>query len=560
MDDLQQELRRLKAEREQMEQRIRQMERQLKEAEIREELPAAITSRQQLEKTLSRQVKKVAMILQAEKCVFMLYDRETEELVAQKPAIGLTDDHIRAFRVRATQGISGQVYREAKPIIMEDAITDPRTIRENVALLNIKNGVCVPLIVEERDEEQRVVGKHTIGVLHVFNKRFGRNFSEEDVRLLTILGRQVAAVIRNANLYLEVAQDRDTLRKTLESIVSGILLINPQGRIQLMNDAARNILGVASGDGVGQLYPDVIRDDKTKALLREALDKITEVTQEIEFYVPQQRIYQAQAAPVQGENAELWGVVAIFNDITEIRNVERMKSSFISTVSHELLTPLTSIKGFISTLMDDTEGFFDQETQREFYSIINNECDRLRRLITDLLNLSRLDQGLSLQLSPRPMRVADLIPRVVDFHRSDTRIHSFQINLDPHLPEIMADEDRVDQIISSLINNAIKYSPQGGVITISAVPEGNGLQISVRDEGIGIPPDKINTIWEKWGQVHDDNAEIPSGPGIGLYLVKSLVEAHGGQIQVESEVGKGTVFSFTLPKMPPPESVAGIQS
>jgi two-component system phosphate regulon sensor histidine kinase PhoR len=559
MDDLHQELRRLKAEREQMEQRIRQMERQLQEAQMREELPEVITSRQQLEKTLSRQVKKVAMILQAEKCVFMLYDRETEELVAQQPAIGLTDEHVKALHVRATQGISGQVYREAKPIILEDAINDPRTVRENVALLNIKNGVSVPLIVEERDEEQRVVGKHTIGVLHVFNKRFGRNFSEEDVRLLTILARQVAAVIRNANLYLEVAQDRDTLRKTLESIVAGIVLINPQGRIQLMNDAARHILGVSPEDGVGQLYTEVIRDEKTQDLLSEALHKATEVTREIEFYTPQQRIYQAQAAPVQGGNNGIQGVVAIFNDITEIRNVERMKSSFISTVSHELLTPLTAIKGFISTLLDDTEGFFDQETQREFYSIINSECDRLRRLITDLLNLSRLDQGLTLQLFPRPMRVADLIPRVVDFHRPDTQIHSFRIHLDPNLPEIMADEDRVDQIISSLINNAIKYSPKGGAIEVSAVPEGDGVRISVRDEGIGIPADKIPTIWEKWGQAHEDNAEIPSGPGIGLYLVKSLVEAHGGQIQVQSEVGKGSLFSFTLPKMPPPESVAGMQ-
>jgi two-component system phosphate regulon sensor histidine kinase PhoR len=559
MDDLQQELRRLKAEREQMEQRIRQMERQLREAQVREEVTDAITSRQQLEKTLSRQVKKVAMILQAEKCAFMLYDRETEELVAQQPALGLTEEHVRAFRLRATQGISGEVYRESKPIILEDAINDPRTVRENVALLNIKNGVCVPLIVEERDEEQRVIGRHTIGVLHVFNKRFGRNFSEEDVRLLTILARQVAAVIRNANLYLEVAQDRDTLRKTLESIVAGILLINPQGRIQLMNDAARHILGFAAGDGVGQPYPEVIREEGPRDLLKEALARATEVTREIDFYVPQPRVYQAQAAPVQGENGEISGVVAIFNDITEIRNVERMKTSFVSTVSHELLTPLTSIKGFISTLLDDVEGFFDLETQREFYSIINNECDRLRRLITDLLNLSRLDQGLTLQLSPRPMRVGDLIPRVVAFHRADTTIHTFQINVHPNLPEIMADEDRVDQIISSLINNAIKYSPQGGVITVTAVPEGDGVKVGVRDEGIGIPADKIDRIWEKWGRAHDDRAEIPSGPGIGLYLVKSLVEAHGGKIWVESEAGKGSVFIFTLPKMPPPENVAGLQ-
>jgi len=559
--DEREELERLKAERDQMEKRIRELEQRVREASLQAgELPEAITTDEQLHRVLGRQIKKVAMILQAEKCLFMLHDRDTGELVAHWPALGFTVEDLDHFRIRATHGISGEVFREGKPTIVRDAINDPRADREPMALLNIKNAASVPLVLEERDEEQRVVSRKPIGVLHVFNKRMGRDFSDEDIRLLTILSRQVSAVIRNADIYIGMRQQLDRVQATLESLLAGVMLIDMKGQILLLNEAARRIFGIGTQGVEGKPFQELLRDEKTVDLLSRSLGGEKEIVEELTLRTPAERIFQAQVAPVHSEQGQVHGIVAIFNDITEIRNVDRLKSSFIARVSHELLTPLTSIKGFVSTLLEDKEGFFDQGTREEFYTIINEECDRLRHLIHDLLNLSRIEQGLAPQLHPRPTQVGDLARRVAEYQKMQdafTEQHRLVVDVHPQVPEIMADEDRVEQIIGSLIDNAIKYSPGGGTITVKVVPDGEGVKVGVIDEGIGIPPELHEKVFGKFekGQQGADDAQ-GTGAGIGLFMVKHLVEAHGGKIWIErSTPEQGSVFVFTLPKMPPPESV-----
>jgi two-component system phosphate regulon sensor histidine kinase PhoR len=266
----------------------------------------------------------------------------------------------------------------------------------------------------------------------------------------------------------------------------------------------------------------------------------------------EEKIYQVQSAMVRGEDQQPIGVVAIFNDITEIRSIERMKTAFVSTVSHELRTPLTSIKGFISTLLADEDGdYYDQETQREFYHIIDMECDRLTRLISDLLNVSRIESGHALDLNPKPVNLAQLIEKVVTVQRSYTDKHEFVVDIGPGLPLIVADEDKVDQILTNLTNNAIKYSPRGGRIKISAAANGGAARVSISDEGMGIPKEHLPKVFDRFHRVDNRDTREVGGTGIGLYLVKHLVEAHGGRIWVESEVGKGSVFTFDLPKCPP---------
>ncbi|MBK5093938.1 MAG: GAF domain-containing protein, partial [Actinobacteria bacterium] len=211
--------------------------------------PTPITN---VEETLKVLVTKIAAILQAEKCVFMLFDREKGELAATKPACGLTDEEIKTFRVRATHGISGQVFRENKPTILYDAVTDERTIKENVALLNIRNGACVPLIAEKLDEENRVVDQTTIGVLHVFNKRYGNIFIEEDIALLQRMAKQASAVIQNALLYREVVDQKEELEHIIESVYAGLMMVSKDGRIMQMNASARMIFSVNNTDMLGK--------------------------------------------------------------------------------------------------------------------------------------------------------------------------------------------------------------------------------------------------------------------------------------------------------------------
>lgn len=514
--------------------------------------PTPITN---VEETLKVLVTKIASILQAEKCVFMLFDRETGMLEASKPAFGLTDEEIKQFKVRATQGVSGQVFRENKPAILYDAISDERTVKESVALLNIRNGACVPLVAEKRDEENRIIDQTTIGVLHVFNKRYGNIFIEEDINLLQRLSRQASAVIQNVLLYREVVEEKEELRHIIESVYAGLVMVSNDGRIMQMNASAREIFDVKSPEILGRPYFEVIESSKVKSIIARSIENNEEIAEEVALSMDgsneEERIYQAQTALVKGEDQEPIGAVAIFNDITEIRSVERMKTAFVSTVSHELRTPLTSIKGFISTLLSDAEGYYDLATQREFYQIIDTECDRLTRLISDLLNVSRIEAGRALDLNPKPLQLTPLIEKVISVQKSYTDKHTFNIEMDEDLPTVIADEDKVDQMLTNLINNAIKYSPRGGEITVAGHKDGTGITISITDQGMGIPKDHLPKIFDRFHRVDNRDTREVGGTGIGLYLVKHLVEAHGGKLSVESEVDKGSTFAFTLPEKPP---------
>jgi two-component system phosphate regulon sensor histidine kinase PhoR len=540
----------------------RELEQKAREAEATVAQPTAELT--ELEEALKRLVARIAMILQAEKCVFMIFDPEDGELFAEKPALGFSDDELKKLRVRSTQGVSGEVFRENKPIIFYDAVHDERTLKENVALLGIRNGVCVPLIVEKRDEEtNRVIESKTIGVLHVFNKRYGNIFIEEDVHLLVRLARNAASIINTAETYRKVVHEKEELVETIESLYAGLVMVNKHGRITQMNASARQIFGLTPDDlAGGKSFDAVIKDEKVQHILRQALEEETGVAQEITLPEPenpdQQHIFQVQSALVRNDTGDIIGTAAIFNDITEMRNVDKMKTAFVSTVSHELRTPLTSIKGFISTLLQDTEGFYDNDTRHEFYSIIDTECDRLTRLITDLLNVSRIESGRSLQLNLKMVNLHELAEKVVRAQKSYTTKHTLSIDLDPAIPIIEADEDKIDQILTNLVNNAIKYSPKGGNVTVSGKMMSDELvQLAVSDEGMGIPKEQIGKMFQRFHRIDNRDTREIGGTGIGLFLVKNLVETHHGKIWIESEVGKGTSFFFSLPAKQPEEEGEG---
>ncbi len=545
-EEIRAELERLRAKIAELQESKRQLEAELQESSASAQAP--ITTSAELESTLRWFLRRVGMILQAEKAALMLYEPERGELEAQWPALGMSKDDVDAFRVRASQGVSGQVFREGRPIITDDAMGDPRTIKENVALLSIRNVLTVPLVIERKDADGQVVEKNIIGVFNVFNKRGGGRFAEEDVTLLTALAKSAASVISSAKLYIAVADEKRELEQTLQGMLAGVLVVGEDNRVRLMNSAAKHIFGVPSDDGTGKLLSQVIRDEEVHELVRSCLAGNSEATAEVSIYSPEERIYQVQTALLRGDNDDVSGVVATFNDITDLRGVERMKSEFVSTVSHELRTPLTSIKGFIRTLLDDTEGYYDRETQMEFYRIIDTECDRLVRLINDLLNLSRIESGRALELVLDEVDVGDLIGRVVDSQRAYTDRHEFDIIVPKDLPHVNADRDKIDQVLTNLLSNAIKYSPDGGKITVHARKmEGSKVSVSVSDQGIGIPEDQISRLFTRFHRVDSRDSRKQYGTGIGLYLVKHLIEAHRGEVSVTSKPGEGSTFTFVLP-------------
>lgn len=519
------------------------------------------------EDTLKRVVDRIAKFIQADKCVFLLYDAERSELRAVTPALGLTNDQIAEFR-SDLQGdtLSAFVFRTNTPVIVTDATADPRASAERLCeRLGAHSAICVPLIIEKRDDENNIVERNTIGVLYAINKSVGGTFVDEDRRLLERMSLNVASIISSVQVFREAVQEKQELIHTIESLYIGLLVVGTNRKILQINPPARRILHIPESLPVLNMrFDEVIADEKLRTLLANALETpqvVGEVAGEITIPLedsaivdgePRERIYQVQCAPVRAEkNDKVVGITAIFTDITEIRSIERMKTAFISTVSHELRTPLTSIKGFISTLLADKEGFYDHATQLEFFRIIDTECDRLTRLIEDLLNVSRIEQGKAMQLNLEDVDIPALSEKVIAAQRAYTSPERHQLATDfpADFPLVEADSDKIDQILTNLVNNAIKYSPQGGKVTVAGkVCEADQtVVLRVSDQGMGIPRDHIKKVFERFHRVDNrDNREI-GGTGIGLFLVKSLSEAHHGVASIESELGKGSTFIVTLP-------------
>lgn len=520
----------------------------------------------EFEDTLKRLVQRVAMILQAEKCVIMIRDKDSGDLMGRSPAFNMSEEDIRSLRVPQDSGVAGEVYRSGKPAVFHDATTDPRTHKDIIGKLKIKNGVVVPLVVERRDDDNRILDRLNIGVMNVFNKRYGDEFNEEDVRLLERLARNAAAVIANAQMFQEIVEEKQKLVHTIESLYAGLVMISGNGRILQMNARAREIFNVQI-DPVGKPYKDTIDHEKAQTIFAKLMDTETarnetggeesKAAEEINVSDPEteeDRIYQVHAAPVFGEDGHLIGNVFIMNDVTDIRNLERMKTEFVAIAAHELRTPMTPIKGFISMLADDEFDTFGFEERKEYYQIINTNVDRLGRLINDLLNVTRIEKGVKIQLFWEEVNLCTLSESVFEIQRgmTNTSKHLLAIDAVPNPLFATVGKDQMEQILQNLVSNAIKYSPEGGPVTIIMrdEPETGTVLMGVKDSGTGIPESARSKLFKPYRRIHNAKTASVKGTGIGLFLVKELVEAHGGTIWVESEMDVGTTFWFRIPKLP----------
>lgn len=529
--------------------KIRDLEEELKTRVTMAEVPAVVVTRPELKATLTRLVNNVAMIVRAERVLLLLYQPDTNELTPLPPALGIPDEVLNSLAVKADSGASGLVFRTGEPIVITDALNDPRCDPEFMARLRVTNGIAVPLTIKRRDEEEQIVEERIIGVMHVFNKRYGEQFNDDDVRLLQHLADQAAAVISNAQLYIRLQEEKEALEETLESIRAGLIVVSADRAVRLMNPAAYRILGLAEGEAVTGLPADqVIQNPDLRQVFEDTFRERSPVTREIALEEGK-RIYRTETSLMLEENGQLQNVVAIIYDITEIRQLERMKTAFVSTVSHELRTPLTSIKGFISTLLEDTEGMYDEETRHEFYQIIDQECDRLTRLINDLLNVSRIESGRALEMYITDVNLYEIAQTVCQSQQAYTDRHKVINDIPPDFPIIEADADKVTQILDNLVGNAIKYSPDGGEVRVAAQDEGATVLITVSDQGLGVAPEYRERIFERFQMIEDETRKAIKGTGIGLYLVRHLARAHGGDVWLDwSEEGRGSRFAVRLPK------------
>jgi signal transduction histidine kinase len=251
------------------------------------------------------------------------------------------------------------------------------------------------------------------------------------------------------------------------------------------------------------------------------------------------------ATPLYDEEGRLVRVILNVVDITRFRQAEELKSTFVSIVSHELKTPVALIKGYAETLRRE-DANWDQETMQDSLDVIAEEADHLTHLIDSLLEASRIQAG-GLKLEPTDVNLAHLAEKVVDGFRTQTSSHTFELDFPADFPPSWGDPERLREVLTNLVSNAVKYSPEGGTVWVGGRMDQTGATIYVADQGIGIPAEEQDRIFERFHRVESGLHRSTEGAGLGLYLVKAIVEAHGGRVWVESAPSRGSIFMFTLP-------------
>lgn len=340
--------------------------------------------------------------------------------------------------------------------------------------------------------------------------------------------------------------DQVQMRAILSSMTEGVLVLDCRGTILLVNEALKRMFGLKAQKVVGRSSVEVLRHHALNELIKTILDTQTSQSKEITLQTFEARHFHVQASVTPNcRDGEICAVL-VFHDITELKRLERVRKDFVANVSHELKTPLTSIKGYIEALLDGAKD--DPKKCLEFLSVIQKHTDSLNSILSDLLQLSTIESG-QYQWKREPVSIQDLIEKAVGFIRSaaEKKKQSLSIMTGKDLPNIPGDPDKLSVVLINLLDNAVKYTPEGGRVTVEATATPEAVEISVTDTGIGIPPKEIHRIFERFYSVDRARSRELGGTGLGLSIVKHIVEAHRGTVRVQSEPGKGSRFTVVFP-------------
>lgn len=403
-----------------------------------------------------------------------------------------------------------------------------------------------------------VIAEEPVGLLIVF-RAFGREVTENDLQILQSFADQAAIAIHNAQLYARVEYERRSLSAILENSADGVMILSADLKITGFNRALERMTGWTATDAVGRYQDDVIEWKRLEqGDLQAALDGGWPHHQQEE--TPLETLYvegdllrrdgltlsiAITYAPLMNASGELVSIIANVRDITNFRKAQEMQNVFISTISHELKTPVALIKGYAGTLRRE-DAHWDMTVVRDSLQVIEEEADRLTGLIENLLAASKL-QAQRMQLELGEIRLDQLAGQVVERFRTQTDKHRFKLSFPPDFPVVNGDETRLRQVMDNLVSNAIKYSPQGGMIEVGGAIDDTTVTVFVRDEGVGLSDYEQERIFERFYRVDGALSRRTQGTGLGLYLSKAIIEAHKGRLQVKSKPGHGSTFYFTIP-------------
>ncbi|OIO35247.1 MAG: hypothetical protein AUJ74_07335 [Candidatus Omnitrophica bacterium CG1_02_44_16] len=346
--------------------------------------------------------------------------------------------------------------------------------------------------------------------------------------------------------YKNVVAEKNQTEAIVQSLAEGLAVVNSKGEVVMMNPAAEKILGVSREQKVGKPLTQNLKGEEVVSLVSDASGEKT-----VELNATQmetKKIIRSSSALVENENGQTVGMVSVLTDITKQKELDRLKSQFVSTVSHELRTPIVATQKALAVMMDKAAGPLTDD-QARFLDIANRNLGRLSALINDILDFSKLEAGkMKIELVEASIGqvVEDACEGLVSWANSkDIRIIK---NVQDNIPQVKADPNRIIQILNNLIGNALKFTPKGGSVTVDVASLDGGVRVSVQDTGAGIPKEDLSRVFEKFLQLGERRQTDISGTGLGLSIAKEIVELHGGKIWAESEKGQGAKFIFTLPK------------
>ena len=481
---------------------------------------------------------------------------EGQELVV-KASVGLPSEIADAARERVGEGVAGWVADTGEALLLADGAPLNPQIREAMIREEITSALCVPLLVKDK----------VVGVLNLSKLGEGPAFTQGDLEFISILGGKAAIAIENARLY-EAAQRELTERKRVEEELTRVATelqqlidtanapifgVDANGLVNEWNQKAVKITDYSRDEVFGRNLVEGFIAEDYKVLVKEVLDNALagKETSNFEFplYTKSGKRVEVllNATPRRDASGNIVGVVGVGQDITHLKEVDRLKSNIVANVSHELRAPLASIKAYTELLLDELEGE-DRALRHRFLTVIDRETDRLTGLISDVLDLSRLEAG-QFAMRKEPLHLSEIIGDVLDLFdiQAQDRKISIHTDVQPDLPPILADRELMTMMIKNLVGNAIKFSSEGGQVGVLAREEDAKLILSVVDRGTGIPPDDLPHIFDKFYRVWSTTESGIEGVGLGLVLAKEATEAHGGKIEVESELGVGSRFTVTLP-------------
>ncbi|WP_223591034.1 two-component system histidine kinase PnpS [Neobacillus bataviensis] len=364
-----------------------------------------------------------------------------------------------------------------------------------------------------------------------------------------MLGSSINRLAQNLQELVKTQEmQHDRLKVLIENMGAGLVFIDSRGYINLINKGFIDIFQVSPSDYLNKLYYEVIEEEEISGLIAEVFRTEKKVNKQI--LIPlfiERKYFVVYGVPIIGTNNVWKGVLLVFHDITELKKLEQMRKDFVANVSHELKTPVTSIKGFAETLLDGAMN--NKETLEAFLSIILKESDRLQTLIQELLDLSKIEQQ-GFQLAMQDLDLYTLLEEVITLLNGKAQTKGIHLELISKQQQVIikGDVDRLKQVFINLIANAITYTPAGGEVKVILIEHGENVRIHVKDSGVGIKKEEIPRIFERFYRVDRARSRNSGGTGLGLAIVKHLIEAHHGQISVRSELGEGSEFIIELKK------------